>query len=464
MLPIRVLQSAFRWIPAMATVSVVSALAADLTFNQDIRPILSDNCFSCHGLDAKKRKAGLRLDVAEGAFTPNKEGRVAIRPGDLKASELWQRLETNDPDSIMPPPESHKTISAAQKDLLRRWIQQGAPYQKHWAFELPRKVQPPLMADKAFGPIDVFLADRRRREGVSPGPEADPSTLLRRLSMDLRGLPPTPAEVDAFLADSGPGGYERWVDRLMDSPQYGEQMGRHWLDVARYADTHGLHLDNERQIWPYRDWVVRAFNRNLPFDQFTVEQLAGDLLPNPSQDQLVATGFNRNNVTTGEGGAIDAEFVFRYAVERTSTTAQAWMGLTAGCAVCHDHKFDPISQKEFYSLYAFFHSAADPAMDGNALRTPPVASVKSEKDFQKLAEMEAGIQEAEKAVEARVQSLSYTDPATLNPQPPAREFETVWLEDGTPAGARVQGAPTWVKSPEGPVKFGQSASSSAETV
>ncbi|MEY3546826.1 MAG: hypothetical protein RLZZ313_1187, partial [Verrucomicrobiota bacterium] len=242
MLPIRVLQSAFRWIPAMATVSVVSALAADLTFNQDIRPILSDNCFSCHGLDAKKRKAGLRLDVAEGAFTPNKEGRVAIRPGDLKASELWQRLETNDPDSIMPPPESHKTISAAQKDLLRRWIQQGAPYQKHWAFELPRKVQPPLMADKAFGPIDVFLADRRRREGVSPGPEADPSTLLRRLSMDLRGLPPTPAEVDAFLADSGPGGYERWVDRLMDSPQYGEQMGRHWLDVARYADTHGLHL------------------------------------------------------------------------------------------------------------------------------------------------------------------------------------------------------------------------------
>ncbi|MEN9777343.1 MAG: hypothetical protein RJB04_1098, partial [Verrucomicrobiota bacterium] len=457
MYPIRVVRSAFRWIPAMAMVSVVSAMAADLTFNQDIRPILSDNCFSCHGLDAKKRKAGLRLDTAEGAFTPNKEGRVAIRPGDLKSSELWQRLETQDPDSIMPPPESHKTISAAQKDLLRRWIQQGAPYQKHWAFEAPRQVQPPLAADKASSPIDAFLADRWRREGVSLGAEADRSTLLRRLSMDLRGLPPTGAEVDAFLADSGPGAYERWVDRLMDSPQYGEQMGRHWLDVARYADTHGLHLDNERQIWPYRDWVVRAFNRNLPFDQFTVEQLAGDLLPNPSQDQLVATGFNRNNVTTGEGGAIDAEFVFRYAVERTSTTAQAWMGLTAGCAVCHDHKFDPISQKEFYSLYAFFHSAADPAMDGNALRTPPVVPVKSEKDVQKLAEMETRIQEAEKAVEARVQSLSYTDPATLNPPPPARDVETVWLEDGTPAGARVQGSPTWVKSPEGPVKSGQSA-------
>jgi len=457
MLPDRVVQSVFRWIPAMATVSAASALAADLTFNRDIRPILSDNCFSCHGLDAKKRKAGLRLDTADGAFTANKEGRVAIRPGDLKSSELWKRLETQDPDSIMPPPESHKTITAAQKKILRQWIEQGAPYQKHWAFEAPRKVQPPSASNKESGPIDAFLADRWQKEGVSAGPEADRSTLLRRLSMDLRGLPPTPAEVDAFLADSLPGAYERCVDRLMDSPQYGEQMGRHWLDVARYADTHGLHLDNERQIWPYRDWVVRAFNRNLPFDQFTVDQLAGDLLPSPSQDQLIATGFNRNNVTTGEGGAIDAEFVFRYAVERTSTTAQAWMGLTAGCAVCHDHKFDPISQKEFYSLYAFFHSAADPAMDGNALRTPPVAPVKSEKDIWKLTEFDSRILEAEKGVATRVQSLSYTDPATLNPPPSARDVETVWLEDGTPTGARLQGSPSWVKSSDGPVKFGQSS-------
>jgi len=357
----------------------------------------------------------------------------------------------------MPPPESHKTITAAQKKILRQWIEQGAPYQKHWAFEAPRKVQPPSASNKESGPIDAFLADRWQKEGVSAGPEADRSTLLRRLSMDLRGLPPTPAEVDAFLADSLPGAYERCVDRLMDSPQYGEQMGRHWLDVARYADTHGLHLDNERQIWPYRDWVVRAFNRNLPFDQFTVDQLAGDLLPSPSQDQLIATGFNRNNVTTGEGGAIDAEFVFRYAVERTSTTAQAWMGLTAGCAVCHDHKFDPISQKEFYSLYAFFHSAADPAMDGNALRTPPVAPVKSEKDIWKLTEFDSRILEAEKGVATRVQSLSYTDPATLNPPPSARDVETVWLEDGTPTGARLQGSPSWVKSSDGPVKFGQSS-------
>jgi hypothetical protein len=457
MIPDRVIQGAFRWIPVMASLSAVSALAADLTFNRDIRPILSDNCFSCHGFDAKKRKAGLRLDTAEGAFNPNKEGRVAIRPGDLNSSELWKRLETRDPDSVMPPPESHKTVTEAQKGLLRQWIEQGARYQKHWAFEAPRKAQPPADRVDGGGPIDAFLAERWRTEGVTPGPEADRATLLRRLSLDLRGLPPTPAEVDAFVADSRPGAYERWVDRLMDTPQYGEQMARHWLDVARYADTHGLHLDNERQIWPYRDWVVRAFNRNLPFDQFTVDQLAGDLLPSPSQDQLVATGFNRNNVTTGEGGAIDAEFIFRYAVERTATTAQAWMGLTAGCAVCHDHKFDPISQKEFYSLYAFFHSAADPAMDGNALRTPPVVPVKSEKDAHTLAEFETRIQEAEKAVLARVESLSYTDPATLNPPPQARDVETVWLEDGTPAGARVQGSPVWVKPAEGPVKFGQAA-------
>ncbi|MFM8878125.1 MAG: DUF1549 domain-containing protein, partial [Verrucomicrobiota bacterium] len=313
------------------------------------------------------------------------------------------------------------------------------------------------MAEDGVHPIDAFLAERWRKEGVNPGAEADRATVLRRLSLDLRGLPPTPAEVDAFLTDARPGAYERCVDRLMGTPQYGEQMGRHWLDVARYADTHGLHLDNERQIWPYRDWVVGAFNRNLPFDQFTIEQLAGDLLPTPSQDQLVATGFNRNNVTTGEGGAIDAEFIFRYAVERTATTAQAWMGLTAGCAVCHDHKFDPISQKEFYSMYAFFHSAADPAMDGNALRTPPVVPVKSEKDAQKLAEFDGRIREAEQAVETRVRGLAYTDPATLQPPPQARDIQTIWLEDGTPAGARVQGSPVWVKAPEGPVKSGQSS-------
>ncbi|MFM7556389.1 MAG: DUF1549 domain-containing protein, partial [Verrucomicrobiota bacterium] len=260
--------------------SFVSVMAEDLSFNRDIRPILSDHCFSCHGFDAKKRKAGLRLDTAEGALTPNREGRVAIRPGDLKSSGLWQRVLSQDPDEVMPPPETHKPLNDAQRGLLRRWIEAGAPYQKHWAFETPARGTPPAGV-QGSSPIDAFLSERWRREGVLPtGMEANRPTLLRRLSFDLRGLPPSPAEVDAFLADIRPGAYERAVDRFLDTPQYGEQMARHWLDVARYADTHGLHLDNERQIWPYRDWVVRAFNRNLPFNQFTIEQLAGDLLPN----------------------------------------------------------------------------------------------------------------------------------------------------------------------------------------
>lgn len=290
---------------------------AEIRFNRDVRPILSDQCFACHGFDAKKRKAGLRLDVADGAFTPDKEGKVAVRPGKPLESELWRRILSKDPDEMMPPPDSHKSLTQDQRETLRRWIEQGAPYQKHWAFEAPGMLPVPPDPAGSPHPVDGFVRARLRAEGLSPAPEADRSTLIRRLSFDLRGLPPTPRETEAFLADHAPGAYERLVDRFLAAPQYGEQMGRHWLDVARYADTHGLHLDNERQMWAYRDWVVSAFNRNLPFDRFTIDQLAGDLLPNPTQDELVATGFNRNNVTTSEGGAIDAEFVFRYAVDRT---------------------------------------------------------------------------------------------------------------------------------------------------
>jgi hypothetical protein len=424
---------------ALAAHSSLGVAPDRISFNQHIRPILSDKCFSCHGFDAKKRKADLRLDTPEGAFAET-DGVRAIVPGDLAKSELWSRINNKDEDEMMPPPESHKTLSDAERELLKKWIEQGAAYQKHWSFEAPVKVTPPAVGAAARNAIDQFIIDRLRREGLTLSPEADKPTLIRRVSFALTGLPPSLAELDAFLADQSADAYEKMVDRYLASPRYGEEMGRHWLDVARYADTHGLHLDNERQMWLYRDWVVKAFNENKPFDRFTVEQLAGDLLPNATPDQLVATGFNRCNVTTSEGGSIEAEYVFRYAVDRAATTAQAWLGLTAGCAVCHDHKFDPLSQKEFYSLYAFFHSAADPAMDGNALLTKPVLKLASPEQKTKLAEFDARLAEKQKELDAKTATLAYVDPATVEPRPPVQESENVWLDDDFPAGAKIQSA------------------------
>ncbi len=437
------------WIPwtlaVGLTLPVVGATSGTPLFNRDIRPILSDNCFACHGFDTRKRKAGLRLDTAEGAFTPDKDGKVAIKPGDVQGSELWHRLNSTDHDEVMPPSESHKTVTPAQKELLKRWIEAGAPYQKHWAFEGISHPAPPSFS--AENPVDRFIGARLQEEGLSPTPEADRETLIRRLSFDLRGLPPTPTEVQEYLDDESETAYERLVDRIVASPHFGEHMAKHWLDVARYADTHGMHLDNERQMWAYRDWVVKAFNRNLPFDRFTIEQLAGDLLPAPTPDQLVATGFNRCNVTTGEGGSIDAEWIFRYAVDRTATTVQTWMGLTAGCAVCHDHKFDPLSQKEFYSLYAFFHSAADPAMDGNTLRTAPLVQLKGEVEEKRLQELQSDIEAEEARIQTALKSVDYVDPATLNPLPEAHDVEQVWLDDAAPAGFSPQGSPQFVTYP-----------------
>ena len=433
-----------------ASLLAVSRLgAADLTFNRDIRPILSDKCFACHGLDATKRKAGLRLDTAEGAYGKGESELVAVKAGDPKASELWVRINATDKDEVMPPPKSHKTLSAAEKETLRKWIEQGAGYQKHWSFEQPVKTAVPAGLPGVKHPVDAFIFDRLENEGLAPLAEADKETLIRRATFALTGMPPTIAEVDAFLADTGADAYEKVVDHLLASPRYGEQMARHWLDIARYGDTHGLHLDNERSMWLYRDWVVGAFNRNLPFDQFTVEQLAGDLLPNATADQVIATGFNRCNATTGEGGSIDAEWIYRYAVERTSVTAQTWMGLTAGCAQCHDHKFDPLSQKEFYQLYAFFNSAADPAMDGNVLLTAPTMKMMTPEKTQRLAELDAQRAAAELRIPAEVEKIAYTDPATLVPPPPVKEQETMLVDDDFPAGAKVTSHPagralTWV--------------------
>jgi hypothetical protein len=352
-----------------------SPLAAEpaVRFNRDVRPIMSDTCFTCHG--PAVQKAGLRLDRRDDALKPLKSKVTPIVPGQPDQSEIIRRILTGDDDEdLMPPAKSHKTLTAAQKETLKRWVAEGAVYEQHWSFQPIIAPPIPPIANRKLqvaNPIDAFILARLAEHNLTPSPEADRPTLIRRAAFALTGLPPTPAEVDAFVADAAPGSYDRVVDRYLASPRFGEEMARHWLDVARYGDTHGLHLDNERQMWAYRDWVVAAVNANKPFDQFVIEQLAGDLLPSAKPQQLTATGFIRCGVTTGEGGSITDENLYRYAVERTNTVAEAFLGLSAGCAQCHDHKFDPITAKDYYSLYAFFNSAADPAMDGYALLTAP---------------------------------------------------------------------------------------------
>lgn len=439
--------------------------ASPLEFNRDIRPILADKCFACHGFDAKKREADLRLDTADGAVGES-GGPVAIVPGDPESSELWRRITADDADMRMPPKETNKELSEAERQLIFDWIKQGAEYQKHWAFEAPVRTLAPVdasnrSAETFQNPVDLFVAQRLKEHGLAMTPEADRHWLIRRVAFVLTGLPPTPEELEIFLQDDEPGAYERMVDRYLESPHYGEEMARHWLDVARYADTHGMHLDNERQMYAYRDWVVRSFNLNQPFDQFTIEQLAGDLFDNPTQDQLVATGYNRCNVTTSEGGSIDDELLFRYAVDRASTTVQTWLGLTAGCAVCHDHKFDPITQREFYSLYAFFYSAADPAMDGNALLTPPVMKLETSEDRDALSAIAEQIAAKHQAMDAVAATVEYVDPASVE-SVVVEEHEVVWLEDSFPAGGSVKASPghptQLVSANEGGVVFSGSAS------
>ncbi len=391
-------------LPALALmlVAAAGAHAATVEFNRDIKPIMADTCFACHGFDEKARKGGLRLDVREEALKPAKSGAIPIVPGKPEESEFVKRLFATDEDDLMPPPQSHKVITPAQRELFRRWIAEGAEYQGHWAFIKPTRAPLPAVRNQRWvrNPIDAFVLARLEEKGLKPNPEADRRTLARRLSLDLTGLPPSPALVESFVKDRSKDAYENLVETLMNSPQWGEHRGRYWLDAARYADTHGYHFDNYREVWPYRDWVIAAFNRNQPFDKFTIEQIAGDLLPDPTEDQLIATGFHRCGMTTNEGGTIDEENLAIYANERVTTTSWVWLGLTANCASCHDHKFDPISTKDFYSMEAFFRNTTQGPKDGNIKDTQPSMLVpQSEADALRWKELPGEITTAKKSIE-----------------------------------------------------------------
>ena len=361
-------------------------------FNRDIRSILSDNCFQCHGPDASQRKAGLRLDTEKGAFQ-NKDGVRPFVSGRPDESEVYRRITTDDPDSVMPPAESGRILTGSEKTLIRRWIKQGAQWQKHWAFIKPEHVALPLDQAHDLGQplnaIDYFILAKLHTEELAPSPEAAKHTLIRRASLDLTGLPPTSNEMKAYVNDTRPRAYEQMIDRLLASPRYGEHMAQSWLDAARYADTNGFQADRTRNQWHWRDWVIDALNRNMPFDQFTVEQLAGDLLPEPSLSQLIATGFNRNHMLNGEGGAIAAETQVEYVVDRVETTGTVWLGLTVGCARCHDHKYDPISQREFYRLFAFFNNL--PEKGGGDME--PTTRVPTSEQARQLRALEAELEE-----------------------------------------------------------------------
>jgi hypothetical protein len=330
------------------------------SYSRDVRPILSDNCFKCHGPDEEAREGELRLDDREAALIGGESGAPAIVPGKPAESELLKRLHTTDPDEVMPPPSMKKLLTPEQIGVLEQWIAGGAKYEKHWAFQAP--VKPPVPAGAAH-PIDAFVRAKLADAGLEPSPEAGKSALLRRVSFDLTGLPPTPDELAAYLADPAPDAYEKAVDRLIASPRYGERWARKWLDLARYADTNGYEKDRPRTIWPYRDWVIKALNADMPFDQFTIEQLAGDLLPGATTDQLIATGFHRNTMVNEEGGIDPLEFRYHAMTDRVATTGATWLGLTLQCCQCHTHKYDPILHTEYFSIMAFLNNADEPELE-----------------------------------------------------------------------------------------------------
>ncbi len=436
----------------------------DIEFSRDILPLLSEHCFQCHGPDEATREAGLRLDQRDGILSEADSGTAAVIPGSAVKSELVRRIISDDPDLMMPPPESGKKLSTADIERLKQWVDAGAKWSVHWAYEKPKfqELPTPTGTWKHSNPIDLFIQKSLKQSGLSPSQQASKETLIRRATLDLTGLPPTISEIDQFLSDDSPDAFERVLDRVMESPAYAEHMTRIWLDAARYADTHGLHLDNERSIWPYRDWVIDAFQNNMPFDQFTVEQIAGDLLPEPTLQQRIATGFNRCNVTTSEGGSIDDEYYVRYAVDRVETTSTVWLGLTSGCAACHDHKFDPLTQKEFYQMFSYFFSLTERAMDGNNLLPPPVVKVPSEEQTALKTKHQQEVTSLEGKIKRQLGSIEYQDALADATLGELEQGDAIWFDDVLPPGAKPQGDGPYqwkfVTAPDHPVHSGKNSS------
>ncbi|WP_395744714.1 PSD1 and planctomycete cytochrome C domain-containing protein [Prosthecobacter sp.] len=391
----------------LALPALLTAGPAKLKYNRDVRPILNEKCFHCHGTDASHRKGDLRLDLRESAIKPAKSGDIALVPGKPELSQLIARVELpHDDDDVMPPDKDGKPLTAEEKAILRQWITEGAEYQGHWAFIKPERAPVPQIKDAAFtirNPIDSFIAERLQEEKLHTAPEADRATLLRRVTLDLTGLPPTLEEIAAFEKDTSPQAYEKVVDRLLKSEHYGERMAMQWLDFARFADSHGFQTDSSRAMWPWRDWVIKAFNDNKPFDQFTLEQIGGDLLPNATRPQIVATGFNRNHRINGEGGIIAEEWRIENIIDRVETTSFTWLGLTLNCCRCHDHKYDPFTQKDFYSFFAFFNNIAESGtIQGSSNRSggnsDPVITVPNAAEEQQLAALRKKIEDAQEQV------------------------------------------------------------------
>lgn len=416
----------FLHLPVFITVTLFGwaydAGGQTVDFQREVRPILADNCFRCHGPDPSTRQAQLRLDTEEGAFEMRRRGQPVVR-GDAGASLIYQRITHENERMRMPPLSANKTLDSDQIEVLRRWIEDGASWDQHWSFKAVASTDAPAVSNDKWvrNSLDRFILAKLETEGLTPALEADRRTLARRVALDLTGLPPEPELLDEFLNDSSDQAYGKLVDALLDSVHWGEHRARYWLDAARYGDTHGIHIDNYREMYPYRDWVIQAFNENKPFDEFTIEQLAGDLLPEPSLDQLVATGFQRNNITTNEGGVVPEEYEAIYAKDRAETIGGVFLGLTVGCATCHDHKFDPIQQREFYAMTAFFRNTTQYVMDGNVSDPPPILVVPEDDDRALWSEL----RDAAADTEARLTRRSGAVADTFGEWLAAGEYQTI---------------------------------------